>query len=352
MSPTSNHIVVGVVPGRPAAVVAAAATFADRFGADLICATVDSTRYTVVHGWDGGVVAMPIDPDLADETVETFDADLHAAIAAVLDPRGVSWSTRALAGNPSHELARLAEEVGAAMIVVGTRESGIRESLREFFSGSVAVQLAHHQRRPVVVVPLNPVDAAGALPWQQVGRRVLLVRHGRTALNAEGRLRGLADPELDPVGVAQAEATAAALRRYRIGRVVSGPLDRAVTTARIIATANGVESEVDPAFNDRDYGPWTGHLRSEVIERFGTVDNAPGVEPATVARDRAFAAIRALEPNDRPVAIVTHDAIIRPLLLEIDASLEPIVDTGSWAEIVSTEEGWTVVSVDNTAGDR
>ena len=43
---------------------------------------------------------------------------------------------------------------------------------------------------------------------------------------------------------------------------------------------------------------------------------------------------------------------IRPLLLEIDASLEPIVDTGSWAEIVSTEEGWTVVSVDNTAGDR
>lgn len=40
--------------------------------------------------------------------------------------------------------------------------------------------------------------------------RVLLVRHGRTALNAEGRLRGLADPELDDIGRQRAGATAAA----------------------------------------------------------------------------------------------------------------------------------------------
>lgn len=30
---------------------------------------------------------------------------------------------------------------------------------------------------------------------------VLLVRHGRTLLNAEGRLRGLANPELDEIRV-------------------------------------------------------------------------------------------------------------------------------------------------------
>ena len=34
--------------------------------------------------------------------------------------------------------------------------------------------------------------------------RVFLARHGRTALNAEGRLRGLSDPPLDDVGLAEA----------------------------------------------------------------------------------------------------------------------------------------------------
>jgi broad specificity phosphatase PhoE len=34
--------------------------------------------------------------------------------------------------------------------------------------------------------------------------RVYLARHGRTALNAEGRLRGLSDPPLDEVGLAEA----------------------------------------------------------------------------------------------------------------------------------------------------
>ncbi|HZE17171.1 MAG TPA: histidine phosphatase family protein [Mycobacterium sp.] len=33
--------------------------------------------------------------------------------------------------------------------------------------------------------------------------RVYLARHGRTALNAEGRLRGLSDPPLDEVGIAE-----------------------------------------------------------------------------------------------------------------------------------------------------
>jgi len=109
---------------------------------------------------------MPIDSDLADDVVEEFDPDLHRTIAEVLDHHPVRWSVRALAGGPAQELAGLAEEVDAAMIVVGTRDPGIRGSLHEFFNGSVAVQLAHRQHRPIVVVPLNPVGAEGDLPWQ------------------------------------------------------------------------------------------------------------------------------------------------------------------------------------------
>lgn len=160
-------IVVGVVPGQPATVVAEAAVFAQHFDAELICATVDLSHYAVEEKPDGTVIALPLDPDLADTRTEEFDPELRRTIAETLDPLPVRWSVRALAGGPGRELARLADEVDAAMIVVGTRERGLRGSLREFFNGSVAVQLAHQQHRPLVVVPLNPVGAESELPWRQ-----------------------------------------------------------------------------------------------------------------------------------------------------------------------------------------
>ncbi|WP_284328799.1 hypothetical protein [Demequina litorisediminis] len=50
--------------------------------------------------------------------------------------------------------------------MVGTREPGLRGTLHEFFSGSVAAQLSHRQHRPVLVVPLAPVGPEGELPWE------------------------------------------------------------------------------------------------------------------------------------------------------------------------------------------
>ncbi|OJX65015.1 MAG: hypothetical protein BGO95_01560 [Micrococcales bacterium 73-13] len=181
--------------------------------------------------------------------------------------------------------------------------------------------------------------------------RVILVRHGRTALNAEGRLRGLADPELDDTGVAEARATAAALRPLGIRRVLSSPLQRAVRTAAIIAEASGVISHADPAFNDRDYGPWTGHVKADVIRQWGSVDAAPGVEDEQAVLARSMQALDALthDGDAAPVVVVTHDAVIRPLLAGIQPGIDPAVETGSWAELVHTGAGWAIASVDNTA---
>ena len=180
---------------------------------------------------------------------------------------------------------------------------------------------------------------------------VLLIRHGRTALNAEGRLRGLANPELDETGVAQVTATAAALVPMHLTEVRSSPLHRAVTTAEIIARESGVTNQVDPAFNDRDYGPWTGKIKSEVIAEFGSVDAAPGVEDSAIVRDRALAALDALVRGaaSGPIAIVTHDAVIRPILESIQRGIEAEVETGTWAELSWDGQRWAVVSVDNTA---
>lgn len=168
MSQKKPHVVVGVVPGQPGAVVAQAATFAERFSANLVCASVDSTRYTIEGCPDGTVVTMPLNPDRFSDEQEAFDPGLREAIAETLRGRPVSWTVRMLAGGAAQELTRLADELDAAMIVVGTREAGLRGSLREFFNGSVAVQLAHGQHRPVVVIPLDPRPAGQAFPGNAV----------------------------------------------------------------------------------------------------------------------------------------------------------------------------------------
>lgn len=160
-------VIVGVVYDQPDAVVLGAVDFARRFGAELVCASVDRGRYTVQEREDGSVASLPIDPDLPDLSVEAFPEELQRHLATLLGGRGVRWSTRILAGDPAHALGRLADRLDAAMIVVGTREAGLRGSIQELLTGSVAAHLAHRQHRPVVVIPLDPVPVDRELPWEQ-----------------------------------------------------------------------------------------------------------------------------------------------------------------------------------------
>ena len=166
MTPNGRaHVIVGVQPGQPDAVVENAAVFAARFNAELVCVCVDVGRYLVDESADGTILSLPFDPDLPDLAAEAFDPDLAAHLASVLQECGVDWSTRAIAGDPARALAHLADALDAAMIVIGTREATLLAGLQEFFGGSVAVHLAHHQHRPVVVIPLVPVVWGGEEPW-------------------------------------------------------------------------------------------------------------------------------------------------------------------------------------------
>lgn len=106
-------------------------------------------------------------------------------------------------------------------------------------------------------------------------RRLVLLRHGRTASNAEGRFQGHLDVELDDVGHAQAAAAAEALGEWLADdaargavRLVSSDLARARQTAEPLAKALGVETVLDPALRERDGGTWQGLLRHEIAERF------------------------------------------------------------------------------------
>ncbi|MCB9439867.1 MAG: histidine phosphatase family protein [Mycolicibacterium sp.] len=178
---------------------------------------------------------------------------------------------------------------------------------------------------------------------------VYLVRHGRTALNAEGRLRGLADPPLDDTGRAEAARLAVALAAEHPAAVRSSPLQRAVATAAAIASAAGLDAEPDPRLNDRDYGPATGELRSEVEARYGSIDAAPGVESSAVLTARARAAFDALvtEGLGSPLVLVSHDAFNQALLGDLDPTLTGVGQrTACWNRIVRDDGRWRVDAVD------
>ena len=180
-------------------------------------------------------------------------------------------------------------------------------------------------------------------------QHLYLARHGQTTLNAEGRLRGLANPPLDNVGEAEAGALALYLESKGVVAVFSSPLDRAVATARAVAEAAHVEAFADERFNDRDYGPWTGHVEADVVSEFGSVDAAPGVEPVQQVIARARPGLDEVLDQfpDGAVVVVTHDAVIRPLLSDLGADLaEVLAPTGSLDELVRREGRWTIAAVD------
>jgi broad specificity phosphatase PhoE len=63
------------------------------------------------------------------------------------------------------------------------------------------------------------------------GCTLVLVRHGQTAYNAEGRAQGWLDTPLTPLGYRQADATADKLAERTFAAVYSSPLQRAFATA-------------------------------------------------------------------------------------------------------------------------
>lgn len=85
---------------------------------------------------------------------------------------------------------------------------------------------------------------------------LIIVRHGRTPLNAEGRLQGRVDSRLDDVGHRQAQAIARSLVAQvgEITEVISSPLTRARETAAVF----GCDVAVDERWIELDYGVLDG----------------------------------------------------------------------------------------------
>jgi broad specificity phosphatase PhoE len=172
------------------------------------------------------------------------------------------------------------------------------------------------------------------------GRRVLLVRHGESTWNADGRWQGQADPPLSEAGAAHARAAASAVAELAPVAVVTSDLARARATAELVAPP-GTVLQVDPTWRERLAGEWTGLTRAEIEARFpgwlAEWRSPPGFEDdaALLARVRPALA-RLLDGTgsgarggrDGVILVVTHGGVIRTLERDLGAPRAPLPNLG------------------------
>ena len=171
--------------------------------------------------------------------------------------------------------------------------------------------------------------------------RVLLLRHGQSTWNADGRWQGQADPPLSSLGRLQANAAVAALGA--VDAIVASDLVRAVETAHLLAVGIGVGPViVDPRWRERDAGEWTGLTRAEIDAGWPNFLNDGrrplGWEPAEIVAARAIEALTALAVDfaGAEVVAVTHSGVIRSVetAMGIDEGARSNL-AGRWVDVRS-----------------
>lgn len=159
-------------------------------------------------------------------------------------------------------------------------------------------------------------------------RTLLLLRHGRTAWNAEKRIQGQRDVPLDATGERQAKEVAGVLAAMGPCFVRSSDLVRARATAEVVAAAAGVTVEPDPRLREFDLGERSGWSHEEYraahpaeFARFkaGEYDAAPRGESVATLLARTVPALdeaMAQVPAGGLGMVVSHGAALRVSVAE------------------------------------
>jgi probable phosphoglycerate mutase len=186
---------------------------------------------------------------------------------------------------------------------------------------------------------------------------VLLVRHGESAPAIPDQpfalLDGHGDPELDPVGVDQAERVGERLAKERVDAIYVTTLRRTHETAAPLAGRLGMTPVVEPELREVFLGEWEGGaLRMKAAagdpifeqifkqERWDVIPGAEPLDDFEARTQRGLQRIVDAHPDGR-VVVVVHGGVIGQLLHHVTGSRRFAfagADNGSISEIVVTRE--------------
>lgn len=148
----AGPVVLGVAWEPSGNVIRAGASLAARLDAHLICAFVDPASYLVEWEPAGSRTSASLDPAVNSET-DFPSGHVREELQAILGPPGEEWSFRVLNGAVAHALGRLAESTDASLLIVGGQRPGRFAAVERMLEGSVGLDLAGLQLRPVLVIP-------------------------------------------------------------------------------------------------------------------------------------------------------------------------------------------------------
>ena len=145
-------MVLGVAWEPSEHLIRSGAELAARLEAHLICAYVDPASY--LTEWEPPVsrTSASLDPAVNNET-DFPSGHVRDVLQAILGPPGEEWSFRVLNGAVAQALGRLAASTDATLLIVGGQRPGRLAAVERMLEGSVGVNLAGLQRKPVLVIP-------------------------------------------------------------------------------------------------------------------------------------------------------------------------------------------------------
>ena len=175
---------------------------------------------------------------------------------------------------------------------------------------------------------LHPQVCASTLPAKGPGQRLLLVRHGETDWNRQGRFQGQIDIPLNANGRAQAAAAGEFLKRLSFDRAYTSSMARPRQTAEgILQHHPGVPLTSVPHLVEIGHGEWEGRLEEEIADQWAELladwkrapetVQMPGGETIHDVWERSLEGwnriAASLDPEETAL-VVAHDAVNKTIL--------------------------------------
>ncbi|MEZ4666808.1 MAG: histidine phosphatase family protein [Anaerolineae bacterium] len=195
----------------------------------------------------------------------------------------------------------------------------------------------------------------------QLVNKILLVRHGQTDWNMEGRWQGTLPVGLNSEGWEQARALAAALKGRPIAAIYSSDLPRAFETATTIGSAVGLVPHTDVRLREFNLGIFQGLTRQEIEERYPAewhhfhadywnyvVEQGESRRALQQRMHHVFEDVTSRGVGEE-VIFVSHGGAIRMLLLALypdDAAVrDGHIENTSVTTLERTSAGWRLVTM-------
>ncbi|WP_320664139.1 histidine phosphatase family protein [Prochlorococcus sp. MIT 1223] len=169
------------------------------------------------------------------------------------------------------------------------------------------------------------------IPPKKSNSRLILVRHGETNWNLEGRFQGQIDIPLNSNGKKQALAASSFLKGLKIDKAFSSSMSRPKETAEIILRFHPkVLLELKNNLVEIGHGLWEGKLESEIMQEWSKLLSQWKQAPQTVQMpqgetiqevwNRSIKCIedicKSLAPSETAL-VVAHDAVNKTILCRL-----------------------------------